>query len=164
MPYEVLFPLQALNLGENEIESRSAMEVAGSLGVNGQKVVSVLGDGMKNWIQGEAGTGQGHVETGEVLMEREKGRGSKEERKNGVNAETEREAPAGTEMTDLTNLSLMDTRCSETRAAVKAKPILQPKCLTSRQKVQRLPKKAVQSQKLRVNLQNKRRLINPRSC
>lgn len=139
------------------------MEGAGSLGVSVPKVASALGDGMKSQSRGEAGREQGHVETGEVLMESEKGRGSKGERKNEVNGETEREAPAGTGTTDLIDLSLTDTRCSETRAAANAILILQMKCLMPRQKLQLLPKKGVQSQKIRTNLQNKRRLINPRS-
>lgn len=138
------------------------MEDAGSLGVNDQKVASVLGDGMKSRSRGEVGRERGHVETGgEVLMER--GKGSKGERKNGVNAETEREAPAGTGMTDLTNLSLMDTRWSETRAAVNAILILQTKRLMPRQKLQLLQKKGVQRQKIRANLQNKQRQNSPRS-
>lgn len=168
MPSEALSLLQALHSGENVTESRSATEGAGSLGVNGQKVVSALEDGMKSRSQEEAGRERGHEETGgEVLMEREKGRGSKGEskgeRKNEANAETEREAPAGIGTTDLTNLSLMDTRCSETRAAVNAILILQKKCLMPRQKLQLLPKKGVQSQKIRANLQKKPRQINPRS-
>lgn len=139
------------------------MEGVGSLGVNGQKDASALGDGTKSWSQGEAGTEQGHIETGEVLMARENGRGSKAERRNGVNAGTEKEAPAGTKMTDSTNLSLTDTRYPETLAAVNGIMILQTKCLMPRQNLQLLPKKGVQRQKIRANLQNKRRKINPRS-
>lgn len=139
------------------------MEAAGSLEESGQKVVSALGDGMKSWSQEEAGREQGHVETGEVLMERKTGRGIKGKRKSGANAETEREAPAGTRMTDSTNLSLTDMRCPETLAAVNAKMILQRKCLMTRQKRRLFPMKGVQKQKIRANLQNKQSPSNPRA-